>query len=94
MRASAASDCAARRNRDARATRAATSSTLSSVAEKGAPKESRDVVAYDFTRQSVVAVFRGPENSAVTQVAVSRDGRVLAAGTRDGTVLIWDVTGK
>src|SRR5262249_27246715 len=54
---------------------------------KSGPRRT-DIVAYDFTKQSVAAVFRGEETSEIVQAVVSADGRVLAAGNREGTVMI------
>jgi WD40 repeat protein len=63
----------------------------STIAGKGKSGPRTDIVAYDFTKQKIVAVFRGEETSEIVRVAVSGDGRILAAGNREGTVMIWDL---
>jgi predicted Zn finger-like uncharacterized protein len=62
--------------------------TLSNVV-RGKSGSENDVVAYDVPKQLVVAAFRGQENDLLERIAVSGDGRVLAAGTREGLVIVW-----
>jgi hypothetical protein len=49
-----------------------------------------DLVAYDFSKKTVVAACRA-NDKAFTNMAVSSNGRVLAAATVDGDVFVWDL---
>jgi len=63
----------------------------SSIARKD-KKSGSDIVAYDIAKKRVVAAFRPDQDSQFAGAAVSADGKVLAAGTKDGKVILWDLT--
>ena len=41
----------------------------------------------------VVATLKGHKHT-ITCLAFSNDGKVLASGSKDGSVLLWDVAGR
>ena len=49
------------------------------------------VVVWDFVTKGVAKTYSGGHSDAVTAVAWSRDGRHLASGSRDQSVILWDV---
>jgi WD40 repeat protein len=55
---------------------------------KGNPTE---VVAYDVRDKRYTAAFRGGDPVPLIALAVSADGSRLAAGTKTGTVRVWDI---
>jgi WD40 repeat protein len=65
--------------------------TVGNFARKADNRTLTDVVAFDFKAQAVVAVFRGPEKH-IERLAVSADGKVLAAGASEGNVFVWNLT--
>ncbi|HEY0432080.1 MAG TPA: caspase family protein, partial [Pyrinomonadaceae bacterium] len=51
------------------------------------------VTLWDVTTGTEIGSLRG-HGKGVTQVAFSRDGRLLASGSSDNTIRIWDVAGR
>jgi hypothetical protein len=62
----------------------------SNMAQKD-KKSGVDFVAYDFGKNSLLAVMRGNDKPSYV-AAVSTDGRVLVVGNQDGEVMVWDLT--
>lgn len=50
-----------------------------------------NVILWDIQNNQLRATLRGETNQIVNAVAVSGNGRTLAAGTDKGTVLFWDL---
>ena len=48
------------------------------------------VMLWDVASGSEIGALKG-HGKGVTQVAFSRDGRLLASGSTDNTIRIWDV---
>jgi WD40 repeat protein len=51
----------------------------------------RDVRTWNLATGSVESIFTAPGVLSISAVALSRDGRWLACGIRDGTVRVWEV---
>jgi WD40 repeat protein len=61
----------------------------------GAPTERPDayeVRVYDWPRGKLLHTFTGGHRAAVTALAYSPDGKALASGAADGSVLLWDLS--
>ncbi len=53
---------------------------------------SEDLVRlYDMSTGEIIAIFEG-HNSWVSSVLFTPDGKALASGSYDGTILVWDLT--
>jgi WD40 repeat protein len=56
-------------------------------------KDQGEVWLWDFNGNKVIAVLRGHKDS-VRALAISQDGRILASGSSDGTVKLWNLYKK
>ena len=55
------------------------------------PRVSGEIAAFDINRNAFAAICVG-QQAVVTALAVSGDGKVMAAGYADGAVSIWDLS--
>jgi outer membrane protein assembly factor BamB len=53
----------------------------------------RALILWDVPSRREVKRFRG-HRAAIAALAFSTDGRLVVTGSRDGTLLVWDVTGR
>lgn len=55
--------------------------------------EEQMIQLWDVASQKAARQFKGHEDE-VRSLAFSPDGKRLASGSHDGTVLVWDATGR